>query len=384
MKIIPFYLPQFHTFPENDRWWGKGFTEWTNTKKAVPLFEGHYQPHTPYRNNYYDLMNPETMKSQVKIAREYGIYGFCFYHYWFEDGKLLMEKPVERFLEDKTLDFHFCLSWANEHWTRAWDGGEREIIMRQEYGDRSIWEKHFYYLLPFFQDERYIYYENQPLLVIYRPEIIPCFNEMIACWRELAEKHGLPGLFVVAQGTVFCMQNHRKKQNKHVDAFMMYEPGYTYASVKLSNRLEWPLNLLEYRDFASQYLLKKIRYKYEELTGKTNTKPVDICDFSLIWNTILKHRIPEDFFPGAFCGWDNSARRGAKGRIITGSTPELFEFFLEKQIKRARDEYHKDIIFFTAWNEWAEGSHLEPDEKYGFQYLQAVKNALFSTGEWPY
>ena len=154
MKIITFYLPQFHTFPENDMWWGKGFTEWTNTRKAKPLFKGHYQPHIPYKKNYYDLTKEGVMKTQIEYAKKYGIYGFCFYHYWFTNGKKLMEKPVETFLEDKTLNIKFCLSWANEHWTKKWDGGSKEIIMEQNYGSKEDWKMHFEYLLPFFKDSR--------------------------------------------------------------------------------------------------------------------------------------------------------------------------------------------------------------------------------------
>ncbi|RHB40485.1 glycosyl transferase [Enterocloster aldenensis] len=384
MRIIAFYLPQFHSFPENDLWWGKGFTEWTNTQKAIPLFKGHYQPHTPLNEYYYDLSDSTVMRNQIKIAKKYGIYGFCFYHYWFTHGKMLMEKPVEAFLNDKTLNINFCLSWANEHWTRTWDGGSRQIIMEQEYGTEEDWIKHFNYFLPYFLDKRYIYINDMPILIIYRPEIIPCLDEMLSCWKKKAIENGLKGIYMMAQGSMFCMQSHRKKKMDLINGYIMYEPGYTYSSVKLTNGWEWIRNLWEYRYFASNYLPNKIKSKLFNVLKIKTDKPYDICDFSVLWDSILKHNVPENYYPGAFANWDNTARRGLNGRIITGSTPELFRDYISQQIIRARNEYVKDYLFFTAWNEWAEGSHLEPDERYGFQYLEAVKMALLETNEWPF
>ena len=179
MKIIAFYLPQFYTFPENDAWWGKGFTEWTNTRKAVPQFQNHYQPRVPYRDNYYTLTNSDAIAWQIAEAKKYGIYAFCFYHYWFANGKKLLEKPVELFLKNKDLNMNFCLSWANEPWTRSWDGEQKQIIMPHEYGGEKEWRDHFFYLLDFFRDERYIKIKNRPLFVFYRPEIFPEFEKMI-------------------------------------------------------------------------------------------------------------------------------------------------------------------------------------------------------------
>ena len=165
MKIIAFYLPQFHEIPENNKWWGKGFTEWVNVKKARPLFENHNQPRVPLNKNYYNLLDEKTQKEQVKLANDYGLYGFCFYHYWF-DGKLLLEKPVEKFLENKSLDTHFCICWANEHWTNAWANKEAKVLIEQKYGNKKEWKEHFDYLLNFFKDDRYIKENNKPLLVI--------------------------------------------------------------------------------------------------------------------------------------------------------------------------------------------------------------------------
>ena len=193
MKIIAFYLPQFHAIPENDKWWGKGFTEWINVKKATPLFNGHYQPRVPLNKNYYNLLDGGTMAWQVELAKHYGIYGFCFYHYWF-NGHLLLEKPVENYLNNHELNLPFCICWANEHWTNGWVSKENKILIAQKYGGVAEWKKHFYYLLDFIKDPRYIKLDNKPLVIIYRPELIDSRNEMLDCWQELAINEGLSGL----------------------------------------------------------------------------------------------------------------------------------------------------------------------------------------------
>ena len=192
MRIIAFYLPQFHDIPENDEWWGKGFTEWVNVKKAKPLFEGHAQPRVPLNNNYYNLLDDNIKIWQSEIAQKHGIYGFCYYHYWF-NGKLLLEEPMEQMLKNKEITIPFCICWANEQWTKAWVG-ENKVLIAQKYGDKNEWAEHFYYLLPFLKDERYIYEKGKPLVVIYRPNIIPCLNEMLDYWVELAKKNGLNGI----------------------------------------------------------------------------------------------------------------------------------------------------------------------------------------------
>ena len=196
MKIIAFYLPQFHTIPENDTWWGKGFTEWVNVKKAKPLFKGHDQPRIPLNNNYYDLNNPETLKWQANLAHQYGVDGFCFYHYWFK-GKLLLEKPAESLLKRENIALDYCFCWANEPWARTWDGRNRNVLMPQEYGGREEWKKHFDYLLPFFKDVRYIKENNKPMFVIYKSTLIEECRDMMDYWSELAVNNGFEGLFFV-------------------------------------------------------------------------------------------------------------------------------------------------------------------------------------------
>ncbi|WP_224414213.1 glycoside hydrolase family 99-like domain-containing protein [Bacillus thuringiensis] len=202
MKTIAFYLPQFHEIPENDLWWGKGFTEWTNVKKAKPRFLGHYQPRAPLGDYYYNLLNLDVHKWQINLAKQYGLDGFCYYHYWFQ-GKKLLEKPVELRNQCKEIDFPYCLCWANESWTRSWDGQDQEVLIRQEYGDESGWKEHFNYLLPFFKSENYLTSKDKPIFVIYRPASIPNLNTMLSLWNEWAKSEGLLGIHFVEMLTIF-------------------------------------------------------------------------------------------------------------------------------------------------------------------------------------
>lgn len=226
MKIIAFYLPQFHTFPENDKWWGKGFTEWTNTKKGKPNFTGHYQPHTPLNGNYYDLVNDENvLPEQIRLAKEYGVDGFCFYHYWFAQGKKLMEKPIERFLADKSLNMPFCLCWANENWSRRWDGSEQSVLIAQDYGDGEDRKNHIEYLMKFFSDERYLRDEKgRPILLIYKPQLIDNLDVLLAEWREAVMAAGFPGVCFACQ----YPQNDRSLRDKF-DHWIDFEPAATTA-----------------------------------------------------------------------------------------------------------------------------------------------------------
>ena len=207
MKVIAFYLPQFHEIPENNEWWGEGFTEWVNVKKAQKLFDGHNQPRIPLNNNYYNLLDNNVKKWQVELANKYGVYGFCFYHYWF-NGKLLLEKPVEQFLKDKSLNIHYCICWANEHWTNAWAGKQAKVLIEQKYGTEKEWKEHFEYLLPYFKDERYIKEDNKPLLIIYRPELIDCLKDMLEFWDKEAKKNGFAGLNFAYQHTGYTVSQN--------------------------------------------------------------------------------------------------------------------------------------------------------------------------------
>lgn len=276
MKVIAFYLPQFHSIPENDMMWGKGFTEWVNVKKSKPLFKGHYQPRKPLNDNYYNLLDDDIKKWQVNLAKEHGIYGFCFYHYWF-NGKKLLEKPVEQFLNNSNLDISFCLSWANEAWSKAWVSKSDEVLYEQEYGNEKNWEEHFTYLLPFFKDKRYIKENNKPLFIIYRPELIDCLNEMLDYLDKRAKECGFSGIAFAYQHVNFYLK--KNKDDSRFSYNIEYEPAYSMSELRKDNKTK--TFLLKFGKFVdkicmnlfnktlSEFYLKKVRkFSYSELWEK--------------------------------------------------------------------------------------------------------------------
>lgn len=378
MKIIAFYLPQFHNIPENDEWWGDGFTEWTNVKKAKPIFEGHDQPRVPLNNNYYNLLDDDVKIWQAELAKKYGIYGFCYYHYWF-DGKLLLEKPMEQMLKNKKIDIPFCVCWANEPWTRAWVG-EKKTILPQRYGEKKEWKEHFEYLLPFFKDERYIKEEGKPLVVIYRPEIINVLNEMLDYWNELAVEAGFPGLKYAYQANGMDMESKEKRNDSRFDYDIEFQPSYAFTKL---NQNTLPL---------LRKIKRKVSHFVEEHTGATlrfigsgKIASLNRVDYDEAWKTILNTKPESEInVPGAFVDWDNTPRHGERGRVYMNYSPEKFKKYLSAQIKRAKDVYHKDMIFMYAWNEWAEGGYLEPDESRGYANLEAIRDALKENNEFPW
>lgn len=350
-KIIAFYLPQFHAIPENDAWWGEGFTEWTNTKKSIPLYEGHYQPREPDEDRYYSLLNNETQEWQAKTAIDYGIYGFCYYHYWF-NGKMLIEKPMENMLQNKNIKIPFCISWANEPWTRNWDGRNKEVLMPQFYGEEKDWKIHFQYLLPFFKDERYILHENKPIILLYRAGSIKNCEKMIEYWNTLARENEFDGLYVVE-----TLTGHQKESAiNSSDALVEMEPMHT---------IRHGLPLL-YQ--GRRFLIKKFNKKFDVF---------DRISYSLIWRKInnKKRSNTKKTFVGAFVDWDNSARWGRRAMILEGTNPSAFEKYFGKQFSMAKKN-NCDYIFFNAWNEWAEGTYLEPDKKHKYKYLEIIKNIV--------
>ncbi|MEG0051012.1 MAG: glycoside hydrolase family 99-like domain-containing protein [Terrisporobacter sp.] len=373
MKIIAFYLPQFHAIPENDEWWGEGFTEWVNVKKATALFENQYQPRIPLNENYYNLLDDNVKLWQVNLAKENGIYGFCFYHYWF-NGHMLLEKPTAQFLNNKELDIPFCLSWANEPWTKAWVSKNDAVLIEQEYGREKEWEEHFDYLIQFFKDPRYIKNNGKPLFVIYRPEQIECLNEMLDFWQELAQKAGLPGIDFAYQHITFDLLED--KDDSRFKYNIEYEPCYALNNY-LSSSKKSIMNFMKKIDDILFYLFKR---KLSEFY-LTNVRKYS---YDEIWKSSINHK-PENekCIPGAFVDWDNTPRRGSKGVAYTGANPEKFEKYLIQKIEKAKIEYKSDMMFLFAWNEWAEGGYLEPDDKFKDGYLKAVKNALMKTDEFP-
>lgn len=382
MKIIAFYLPQFHNIPENDEWWGDGFTEWVNVKAAKPLFEGHQQPKVPLNDNYYNLLDDNVKIWQAKIAKEHGVYGFCYYHYWFS-GKMLLEKPMEQMLKNKAVDIPFCISWANETWTKAWVNDEKKVLILQKYGEKDEWKQHFDYLLPFFKDDRYIKENNKPLFIIYRPEVVECLNEMLDYWNQLAIENGFAGMCFAYQTINMDITNG--SDTSRFDYDIEFQPSY--ARFDMSNQKSKLAVLKKIRRNVAKWFEKKfgidlLRYTSPMMARKLlHTNGID---YSEAWETILARKpISNKCIPGAFAAWDNTPRHKERGWVYTNNTPEIFEKYLEKQIVRARDVYHKDMIFMYAWNEWAEGGYLEPDEEHGYAYLDAIRTALEKTGEFP-
>lgn len=359
MKILAMYLPQFHRFKENDEWWGEGFTEWVNTKKSKPLYKNHYQPKEPLNDNYYNLLEDEPKIWQAKLAKENGIDGFVYYHYWF-NGKKLLEQPIEQMLKNKDVKIDFCLSWANEPWTRSWDGKSKEILMPQYYGDREDWKNHFEYLKQFFIDERYIKIDNKPVLFIYRVNSIDNHEELFDYWNEEAKKIGFDGLYLVETLTAF----QKEEVSNKTSAVYLFEPMYTtsHEYTKVSRGINCVKKIIPSFSRGKRYI-------------KTN-------DYDMICKKIVKRNYTsnKEIFTGFFPAWDNAARRGNKASIIEGSTPEKFGKYLKGVVDKAVKKDQKFVII-NAWNEWAEGAYLEPDKKYGQAYLNEVKKIKDASDE---
>ena len=361
MKIIAFYLPQFHTFPENDAWWGKGFTEWTNTKKAVPLFPGHYQPHIPKDNKYYDLVLDEsTMQDQIKMAKDYGVDAFCYYHYWFANGKKLMEKPIERMLADKTLDMPFCLCWANENWSRRWDGSEAAVLIHQDYDDEAGWVDHFNYLCTYFKDRRYLKDKHgRPILLIYKPQLISDLEKHLDTWRNMAEQAGFPGLCLVCQ-----YPQYSTDVEKAFDYHLSFEPITTTGSVQDNFMKAWKISPQQTIEVCITKFLHTTKLRSYKKYSYANTVEAS-----------MRRPMRDKELLCAFPCWDNTARRKKNAIVYYDSTPDLFEKYVEAQLNKTKQIGQEKMLFINAWNEWAEGAHLEPDEKFGMRYLEALKNA---------
>ncbi|MER2998307.1 glycoside hydrolase family 99-like domain-containing protein [Pontibacter populi] len=369
LRPIAIYLPQFHPIPENDDWWGKGFTEWTNVSKAKPLFKGHYQPHLPSELGFYDLRVPEVREQQAQLAREHGIYGFCYYHYWF-NGKRVLERPFNEVLASGKPDFPFMLCWANENWTRVWDGGEKHILLEQNYSEEDD-IAHIKSLIPAFKDSRYIKVDGKPVFAIYRSTRIPDVKATIKRWRNEAKKEGLE--------LYLCRMESFGESGEHYlqdgfDAAIEFEPS--------SNRL--------FHSFTHQVRMKLLRNKLStwyanyKLSDSETKKAIlhdvrSILDYSDYVNFLKKYpKNPYKYFPGVTPMWDNSARRKNNYFIFKNSTPEKYREWLQHEIENFKPySVEENFIFINAWNEWAEGNHLEPCRKWGRAYLEATRTAFW-------
>ena len=365
MKTIAFYLPQYHSIPENDEWWGNGFTEWVTVKKAKPLFKGHVQPEIPLNNDYYSLMDSATQEKQSELALRFGIDAFCYYHYWF-DGKLLLEKPMENMLRNPKIEISFCVSWANESWARTWDGKEKKILIQQNNNETiSAWEKHYRYLAVFFKDKRYLKEDNKPILLIYKPHLIENISEMILFWNKLAKDDGYNGIYWGVQHPSAC---HNRNIIELFDFGVEFEPLYTDYEMEGERAELHGVDRMIYGFKHPKWLMSKIKKRIYGLPS--------IRDYDEVWNQILSRKpLNSKMCPGAFPAWDNTPRKGRNGISFFKATPEKFKEYIYRQYKRATDVYKSNYLFINAWNEWGEGAHLEPDEYNKFGYLEAVKNA---------
>lgn len=377
-RVIAFYLPQFHPIPENDKWWGKGFTEWTNVGKAKPLFKGHYQPRVPADLGYYDLRMPEVREAQAEMAREAGIEGFCYWHYWFGNGKQLLERPFNEVLASGKPDFPFCLGWANHSWTnKSWEVGTRKvresILMEMVYNEQE-YIKHFYEILPAFKDQRYLRVNGKPLFLIFRPLEIPNPRSFISLWQKMATENGFKGIYFV--GIAYSMiprelnirnvlfRNASDKASEHYQAVL--DAGFDAVNSRGYNRADYYSRSL--RDYFWRSFSIRCLKRF----------PVSICDQSVINKYLyVSEDRWENVFPTLLPNWDRSPRSGNKARIYINSTPEIFRQQLLQAISLIQNKQPEHrILFLQSWNEWAEGNYVEPDLKYGHGYLDVLRELL--------
>ena len=361
-RVLAYYLPQFHPIPENDEWWGKGFTEWTNVGKAKKLFLGHYQPHVPADLGYYDLRVPETREAQADMAREYGVEGFVYWHYWFGNGRVLLERPFTEVLHSGQPDFPFCLAWANETWKGFAFGqnDERNALIEQRYLGDEDYIAHFKYVLPAFKDKRYITCDGKPIFIIYKADDIPDISHYMELWQDLARKNELNGIYFIAhelerQGEKSTLFYYKKRKDEGFD-------GVNFVNMMVRRNEDLPLWLR---------ILRRLLYKNPSFRIIPSLRPYRTD----IFKTILDEK--EDVFPSVLPNWDHTPRTGIRGDVLYGSTPEKFGEAVKSAVERiSGKEADKRFLFIKSWNEWAEGNYMEPDLRWGRKYLEALKNAI--------
>ncbi|MEO8751913.1 MAG: glycoside hydrolase family 99-like domain-containing protein [Casimicrobiaceae bacterium] len=346
-RLLAFYLPQFHPIPENDAWWGKGFTEWTNTAKAVPLFRGHYQPHVPADLGFYDLRLAEAREAQAVMAKDYGIEGFCYYHYWFA-GKLVLERPLREVIATGRPDFPFCVCWANQTWSGIWHGAPDRVLLEQTYPGDADHRAHFEYLLPAFADRRYAKQNGMPVFIIYRPIAIPEVRRVTDLWRKMAVDAGLPGLHLVGI--------HEDPQwdptQLGFDAVTCQRLPARRGWVSRRQPLRWASQKLD------EFRGRPTVYRYEDALPDLMPQPASGFES----------------YPMVTHAWDNSPRSGANALVLHDSNPELFRRVLRRALQlRADVPPERNLVFLKSWNEWAEGNHLEPDLRFGHGYLDVIR-----------
>jgi lipopolysaccharide biosynthesis protein len=355
VRVLAFYLPQFHPIPENDRWWGRGFTEWRNVVQARPQFRGHYQPHLPADLGFYDLRLAETREAQAVLAREHGLFGFCYYHYWFT-GRRLLGRPIDEVLASGKPDLPFCLCWANEDWTRAWDGRSGEILIGQRHSEEDD-RDHLRWLARAFEDERYIRVDGRPLFLVYRALLLPDPVRTTAIWREEAERLGLGEPYLCR---VESFSNERGDPAAlGFDAAVEFQPDWTRLGRSLRQGSGW--NMSRKLGLSNDAYGSHRIYDYGSVVERMLEKPSP----------------PYRRFPCVTPSWDSTPRRKADAVILRGSTPDLYSSWLRKVIDRTSAASGDErLVFVNAWNEWAEGNYLEPCQRWGRGYLEATRETV--------
>jgi lipopolysaccharide biosynthesis protein len=353
-RLIALYLPQFHPIPENDLWWGQGFTEWTNVAQARPLFPGHEQPRLPGELGFYDLRLPETRAAQAALARAHGVEGFCYWHYWF-GGTRLLERPFEEVLASGEPAFPFCLGWANQTWSGIWHGAPDRILVEQKYPGQADHEAHFRVLLRAFEDRRYITVSGAPLFLVLQPRELPDARRVTDLWRELALRAGLPGLHLVAV----------TQQDAAWDPAPI---GFDAITVSNQTRIAGP---------PSAHYGEAIRKRANAVRARLRGRP-RVYRYE---DALRQFLVPEPpgvtRYPCVIPGWDNTPRSGIRGIVLAGATPALFAGHVREAVQQvAGHDAERRIVFVKSWNEWAEGNYLEPDRRWGRAFLEAMRDAI--------
>jgi len=349
VTTIAFYLPQFHPVPENDEWWGPGFTEWRNVTQGRPLFRGHEQPRLPADLGFYDLRVPEARQAQADLARRYGVHAFCYWHYWFA-GRQILQRPFEEVLRSGTPDFPFCLAWANQSWTGIWHGAPDRLLLRQDYPGAEDDRRHFDHLLPAFVDERYVRVDGRPLFYVFRPEELPDPATFVDRWQAMAVAAGLPGLFLVAEVSDLLGDGPR-----YVGARRDGFDAGLYVRIPVDRR-------------PGALLAMRARRK---LRGGPEVYP---CADEL---PSPPPGAGNELLPCVYPNWDNTPRSARLGVVVTGTSPERFRLHVRRGLALAQRRPTADrLLFIKSWNEWAEGNYLEPDLRHGRGYLQVLAEEL--------
>lgn len=377
-RVIAYYLPQFHPIPENDKYWGKGFTEWTNVAKAKPLFKGHYQPRIPADLGFYDLRLPEVREQQAQMAREAGIEGFCYWHYWFGNGKRLLQRPFNEVLQSGKPDFPFCLAWANHSWkTSTWEnGGKDRMIVEQRYLGEEDYTMHFQEVLPAIKDKRYITIEGKPLFAIFDPYNFQDVSNFIKTWQRLAKENGLKGIYFIA------MSNSTSTLQRNADGTLKRVTPNLQSSERVYNDL-LNLGFDGINSFGKSRAEMLYMGKYMRIVKKLLHQYLPFLPTHCInYEKITQHFFaPEDswqnVYPSIFPQWDRTPRAGNSEGVYVNATPTTFKKHIQNALNviKNKDMEHR-ILFLRAWNEWGEGNYVEPDLKYGHGFLDAIKEAI--------